>query len=108
MTDEKYLSEALAGRLEKATGRTSDEVQAILAHVAPSSFTDEQGDLDDAKITAFAGTVKSTSGPSNYDPVASALSRQRMGGSGGGSPSVIQERREQVRDGMLPKKGRSE
>jgi hypothetical protein len=100
---DRYLGEVVAARLERATGRSADQVKTLLAHVASASFTNEEGDVDGGKIEAFAASLGTVSAAAPHDPVAAALSRQRPAG-GGEKGSALQDKREQTRD-KLTKKG---
>lgn len=101
---ERYLREAVKGRFQALTGKTSAEVDTTFAHVDPKSFTDDKGEILADKLQTFAATFVTKAGGSGDepDPVRAALERQRGGGSGGaGSIAELQAQR---REKLQPKK----
>lgn len=95
---ERYLKDAVMGRFQALTGKTDDEVATTFAHVDPSSFTDDKGEIVAEKLKAFADTFGTPAGSKQEDVVAAALARQRA--AGGGSGSSIQEKRKATRESM--------
>ncbi|NQX35473.1 hypothetical protein [Herbiconiux sp. VKM Ac-2851] len=72
----RYLRDIVAAKVEHLSGRSTDQVEVLMQHVDPGSFTDEVGDVDVAKIEAFAAGVRGAAAPAHVvDPVAEALGR---------------------------------
>lgn len=77
----RYLADAVSGRLEALTGKTADELAVVLELVDVTKFTTADGTLDAAKLTSFAATLGTKAAadpdvpPSN--PAKDALDRQR-------------------------------
>lgn len=99
---QRYLKEAVKGRFQGLTGKASNEVDRIFAHVDALTFTDDKGDIDVTALTEYAATFGTNGGSGNNgDPVAEALKRQRQ--AGGGSSSSISDRRKETRESMTRK-----
>lgn len=98
----RYLKEAVKGRFQGLTHKTSDEVDKIFAHVDALTFTDDKGDINVTALTEYAATFGTNDGNgTTEDPVAEALKRQRQ--AGGGSGSSISDRRKATRESMTRK-----
>lgn len=98
---ERYLKDAVKGRFQGITGKPDDEVNTIFEHVDPSTFTNDQGDIDAEKLRKYADTFGKPDTGGDHDPIADALARQRQ--AGGGSGSSISEKRKEVRESMTRK-----
>jgi len=103
---QRYLKDAIAGRVQAITGLDGDALSDHLAAIDPTFFVDDEGNLDSEKITKFAtplGKGVGSGGSPGSDPVRDAQSRQRPAG-GAGSGPTMSERREAARDRMAKKK----
>jgi hypothetical protein len=105
---QRYLRDAIFGRIMGITGLEDDAVTAALEPVDPTYFIDDEGNLDAEKITKFSGSLAQGSGGQGHvpDPVRDAVKRQRPAGEGGGGQSM-QERRQAARDRMTKKKDKT-
>lgn len=104
---QKYLGVAVKANFRASTGKTAEEVDAIFAHIDVTSFLDDDGEIDHARLDAFAastgGTPTGGAKPPVTDPLKNALDRQRQAG-GAGSGKSMKERREETRDSLTKKK----
>lgn len=98
---ERYLKQAVMGRFEALTGKDADEVATIFAHVDPTTFTNNDGDIDADALAKYAATFGPKAGGNTppVDPVRAALERQQRpgaaGGGGGGSIAELKQARKE-------------
>jgi len=86
---QRYLTDAVKAKFQHLTGKSDEEVATAFAHVNAQSFTTDQGDIDSAALTAFAGTFGATGGTQKppFDPIRAAMDQQQQkpGATSGGS-----------------------
>jgi hypothetical protein len=103
---QRYLKDAIIGRVQAITGLDEDALSDTLAAIDPTYFVDDEGNLDAEKINKFAtplGKGGGSGGGSGSDPVREAQSRQRPAGAPGDGLSM-RERREAAAAAMTKKK----
>jgi hypothetical protein len=102
---QRYLGDAIFGRIQGITGLDDDVLNDALEPVDPTYFVDAEGNLDAEKIKKFAGTLAQGSGGQGNvpDPVRDVVRRQQPAGGGGTGGQSMQERREAARERMTPK-----
>lgn len=105
----RYLKDAVKGRFQALTGKTDEEVDTAFAHVDPSSFTDDKGEILADKLKSFAdvfGKKADESTPSNTppaDPVREAMERARNGAGAGGSSGSIADLKAKAKEALTKK-----
>lgn len=96
----KNLKTAVRGHLRALTLRPVEEIDSALEFIDVSKFAGADGDLDDAKLEAFAKTLGASAdgaGAPPIDPVREALERQQRGGGPAGGSIAAQEELEYQR-----------
>jgi hypothetical protein len=103
----RYLKQAVMGSFQGLTGKTKDEIDTIFAHVDPSTFTDDKGDIDTDALEKYAATFGAKDGANipPTDPVRAALERtQNPGAAGGGGGGSIAELKQQRKEKLQKSK----
>lgn len=94
---ERYLADAVKARFQHLTKKSDDEVDKAFARLNVRSFLTDQGEIDTAALTEFAGIVGASADHQTppSDPIRAAMERQQQtpGGTSGGSIAEMARQR---------------